>query len=52
MKDMATWNYISDPMKATMVEGVKEEVKGREMDELVKWRDDKLVQLLKVIYSE
>ena len=50
-EDMATWNYISDPMKTMLVEGVKEETRGREIDELIKWRNDKLIELLKVIYS-
>jgi 3-hydroxypropionate dehydrogenase (NADP+) len=50
-EDMATWSYISDPMKAMLIEGVKEETRGRHMDELIKWRNDKLIELLKVIYS-
>jgi 3-hydroxyacyl-CoA dehydrogenase len=50
-EDMATWTEISDSMKAGLIEGVKEETRGREMDELVKWRDDKLVDLLEVIYG-
>lgn len=50
-EDMATWNYISDSMKTMLIEGVKEETCGRQMDELIKWRNDKLIELLKVIYS-
>lgn len=50
-EDMATWSYISDAAKAMLIEGVKEETRGRQMDELIKWRNDKLVELLKVIYG-
>ncbi len=50
-EDMATWNYISDSMKTTLIEGVKEETHGRQVDELIKWRNDKLIELLKVIYD-
>lgn len=50
-EDMAGWSYISDSMKATLIEGVKEETHGRQLDELIKWRNDKLIELLKVIYD-
>lgn len=50
-EDMANWNYISDAMKRMLIEGVKEETHGRQTDELIKWRNDKLIELLKVIYS-
>lgn len=50
-EDMATWNYISDYMKTTLIEGVKEETHGRQVDELIKWRNDKLIELLKVVYD-
>ena len=51
-EDMATWSYISDSMKTKLIDGVESEVGGREMDDLVRWRDDKLIKLLKVIYNE
>jgi len=50
-EDMANWNDISDAMKRMLIEGVKEETHGRQTDELIKWRNDKLIELLKVIYS-
>jgi 3-hydroxypropionate dehydrogenase (NADP+) len=50
-EDMATWSYISESAKAMLVEGVKEETRGKQMNELIRWRNDKLVELLKVIYS-
>jgi len=50
-EDMATWNDISDSMKTAIIEGVKQETQGKEMDELIRWRDDKLVELLRVIYD-
>lgn len=51
-EDMATWSYISDSMKTKLIDGVKSEMGEREMDDLVRWRDDKLIKLLKVIYNE
>jgi 3-hydroxypropionate dehydrogenase (NADP+) len=50
-EDMATWSYISDSTKMMLIEGVREETRGRQMDELIQWRNDKLIELLKVIYS-
>jgi 3-hydroxyacyl-CoA dehydrogenase len=50
-EDMATWNYISDSTKTMLIEGIKEETHGKQMDELIKWRNDKLIELLKVIYG-
>lgn len=50
-EDMATWNYISDSAKIMLIEGVREETRGRQVDELIQWRNDKLIELLKVIYS-
>ncbi len=51
-EDMASWNYISDAAKTMLIEGVKEETRGRHMDELIQWRNDKLIELLKVIYGK
>jgi 3-hydroxyacyl-CoA dehydrogenase len=51
-EDMATWSYITDSTKTELIDGVKSEMGKREMDELVRWRDDKLIKLLKVIYNE
>ncbi len=50
-EDMATWSYISDSTKTMLIEGVREEARGRQMDELIQWRNDKLIELLKVIYG-
>jgi len=50
-EDMATWNNIPNSVEAAIIEGVRQETQGKEMDELVKWRDDKLVELLRVIYG-
>jgi len=50
-EDLATWTWISDSAKGKLIEGVKEEMGARTLDDLVKWRDDKLVELLKIIYE-
>ena len=51
-EDMAIWDHISDSMKRELIDGVKDEIGDRELNDLVKWRDDKLLKLLKVIYGE
>jgi 3-hydroxypropionate dehydrogenase (NADP+) len=51
-RELATWDRIDDSMKEQLVEGVKQEMKGRPFRDVAKWRDDKLVELLKVIYGK
>jgi len=48
---LATWDYIDEPTKKKLIEGVKEEIKGKNFKDIVKWRDDKLTELLKIIYG-
>jgi len=50
-EDMATWNDIPNSVETAIIEGVRQETQGKEMDELIRWRDDKLVALLRVIYD-
>lgn len=50
-ENMAEWNYISDPMKEKLIDGIKDEIGNKSLDELAKWRDDKLIELFKVIYG-
>ncbi|MBN2284608.1 MAG: 3-hydroxyacyl-CoA dehydrogenase family protein [Deltaproteobacteria bacterium] len=51
-REMATWDRIDDSMKERLIEGVKEEMKGKPFKEVAKWRDDKLIDLAKVIYGK
>jgi len=39
-------------MKEKLIDGVKQEMKGRPFRDIANWRDDKLVELLKVIYGK
>lgn len=48
-EDLGSWTRIPERAKLELVEGVIEEVKGKPMDELVKWRDEKLVKVLKAV---
>jgi len=36
-------------MKEKLIEGVKDEMKGGSFKDFVKWRDDKLFELIKII---
>jgi 3-hydroxyacyl-CoA dehydrogenase len=48
---MASWTKIPEDAKKAIISGVKESLGSRNLDEIIKWRDEKLVELLKVIYS-
>lgn len=50
-EELTTWNYITEPMKEKLIEGISDEMKGRSFKEFVKWRDDKLFELIKLIYG-
>ena len=51
LEDMATWTAFPPETKQALAEGVEEEMKGRSLAELTRWRDEKLVGILKVIYG-
>jgi len=50
-EELATWNYITEPMKEKLIDGVNHEMKDKSFQDHVKWRDDKLFELLKIIYG-
>jgi carnitine 3-dehydrogenase len=50
-KDLATWTEIPEGAKEVLVEGVKESMRNRSMAEVAQWRDKKIVDLTKIIYS-
>lgn len=50
-QELATWNHITASMKEKLIEGVKEEMKDKSFKDIVKWRDDKLVELIKTIHG-
>jgi 3-hydroxypropionate dehydrogenase (NADP+) len=50
-EELTTWNYITEPMKEKLIEGIQEEMKGRSFRDFVKWRDDKIFELIKLVYG-
>ncbi len=51
-REMATWSEISEDSKRLLVEGVTESMGERSAAEIARWRDEKIVGLLKVIYGQ
>lgn len=50
-RELAAWDYITEPVKEILSSGVKDAMKEKSFQDVVKWRDDKVVDLLKIIYS-
>ena len=50
-RSMDTWTSIPDSSVKKVVDGVKDEMGSRTLEDVVKWRDDKLIELLKIIYQ-
>jgi 3-hydroxyacyl-CoA dehydrogenase len=48
---MASWTKIPEDARKAIIAGVKDSLGGRSVSELAQWRDEKLVELLKVIYG-
>ena len=51
LKDMATWTHLPPETKAVLTQGVQAEMKGRSMEELMQWRDEKLIGLVKLLQT-
>ena len=51
-KTMPTWSEIPDAAKDEIVKGVVDAQGDRTLEEIAQWRDDKLVTLVKAIYSD
>lgn len=47
--DMAMWNEFPSKCKEVLAEGIKEEMGSRTLPEIKEWRDEKLVELLKIL---
>ena len=50
-KDIATWNILPARAKEVLVEGINEQMGDRKLEDLERWRDEKLIGLLKQIYG-
>lgn len=48
---LATWTTLPPEGRDILIEGVQSEMKGRSLEEVFRWRDEKLIELLKVIYG-
>ena len=48
---MASWTSLPAETTDALVSGVREEIGDRPLQEIARWRDEKVVQLLKVIYG-
>ncbi len=51
-KELATWDCIDDSMKAKLVDGVMKEMGEASFRDMVRRRDERLVELLKLIYGD
>lgn len=51
-RDMASWSEISPESRKMVVEGVQKAMGGRDVADIARWRDEKIVGLLKVIYGK
>jgi len=49
-QELKTWDTITPDMKEKLVAGVIQEQGERSWGDLASWRDDKLIQLLKILY--
>lgn len=50
-KEMASWTALPAPTTDALVAGVQAELGDTPVQEIARWRDEKLVQLLQVIYG-
>ena len=50
--EMASWSEISPKSRERLVNGVRESMGERDAAEIARWRDEKIVGLLKVIYGK
>lgn len=48
-RDMADWTSLPPHAKEALVRGVQEETGGKSPGEIAKWRDERLIKLLKII---
>lgn len=51
-REMASWSEISPKSRERLVDGVRKSMGERDAAEIARWRDEKIVGLLKVIYGK
>jgi len=47
-KELETRDYITEPVKEKLARGVQKEMKGKNFQDIIRWRDNKIVDLLSV----
>ena len=50
-KGMANWTQIPETAKQAIISGVKDQVGERSLQDLSRWRDEKLVRVLRALYG-
>jgi 3-hydroxypropionate dehydrogenase (NADP+) len=50
-QSMNTWTSMPYFGAKKVISGIKDEMKNRTLDEATKWRDEKLIELLRLIYG-
>lgn len=45
-EELETRDYITEPVKEKLTRGVEEEMKGRSFHDIIRWRDDKIIDIL------
>jgi 3-hydroxypropionate dehydrogenase (NADP+) len=48
---LATWTTLPPGARDMLIEGVQAEMEGRSLEEVSRWRDEKLMALLKAVYE-
>jgi 3-hydroxypropionate dehydrogenase (NADP+) len=51
-EELETRNHISDLVKNKLNQGMKEAIKGKSFQDIVRWRDDKIVDILSIKEDE
>jgi 3-hydroxyacyl-CoA dehydrogenase len=50
-ESLASWTTLPPDAKSMLVDGLKEEMGDRTLSDVNRWRDEKLIKLLKVLYE-
>lgn len=47
-EELETRDYITEPVKGKLTRGVEKEMKGKSFQDIIRWRDDKIIDILSV----
>jgi carnitine 3-dehydrogenase len=51
LNDMAVWTKFPPESREILSEGVEKEIEGKSQSELAEWRDQKLIEIIKLLYK-